>query len=86
MILADENLGQIGGPTGFGAFGDLGRMGNPYTAATGIVNGISSIIGFMTIVAAVWFLCMDDAVACFLKVFWFTACGNPLVACKQELK
>jgi hypothetical protein len=73
MILAQENLGQIGGPTGFGAFGNLGAKGNPYEAAKGIVNGISSIIGFMTIVGTIWFLFQ----LMFAGYQWITAGGEP---------
>jgi hypothetical protein len=76
MILADaQRLGPIGGDTntGLGPFSNLGLSSNKYAAATGIVNGISSLIGFMTIVAAIWFLFQ----ILFAGYTWITAGGEP---------
>jgi len=51
-LFADASLGTIGGD-GLGPFG--GGM-DEASALTGITNTVSSIVGFMTIVAGVWFL------------------------------
>ncbi|HLD24813.1 MAG TPA: hypothetical protein VJB96_02740 [Patescibacteria group bacterium] len=49
-LLSDASLGTIGG-SGLGPFGE-----NPGDGLTGIAKIISSVIGFMTIAAGVWFL------------------------------
>jgi hypothetical protein len=69
-----QSLGPIGGPTntGLGPFSNLFSQ-DKYAAATGIVNGISSLIGFLTIVAAIWFLFQ----ILFAGYQWITAGGDP---------
>ena len=48
-------LGRIGGDTeSLGPFGNIGL--DATTGLTGVINVVSSIIGFMTIAAAIWFL------------------------------
>lgn len=47
-------LGKIGGE-GTGAL-NKAVSNSPQSAAAAIVDGVSSIIGFLTIVAAIWFL------------------------------
>ena len=51
-----QSLGTIGGPTGLGPFGNIGTSTDTAAGATGITNIISSVLGFMTVTAAVWFL------------------------------
>lgn len=56
-VIAQTNLGQIGG-TGLGPFGNLGKAtgkSGGVEALTSITKIISSIIGVMTIAAAIWF-------------------------------
>jgi hypothetical protein len=56
-LLAQTNLGRIGGADGFGPFGnlDLSDVG----AAAGAFNTIiSNTIGIMTIIAGIWFIFM----------------------------
>jgi len=50
IFAAGQSLGKIGGE-GLGPFG--GSTGNP---AQGVTKGVSAIIGFLTVVAAIWFL------------------------------
>jgi hypothetical protein len=66
-----QKLGQIGGE-GLGPFGDIGAFSDKYLAATGIINGISSLIGFLTIVGAIWFLFQ----ILFAGYQWITAGGE----------
>lgn len=76
MILADaQSLGPIGGPTntGLGPFSNLGFSKDPTAAVAGILNGVSSLIGFLTIVAAIWFLFQ----ILFAGYQWITAGGDP---------
>ena len=49
-ILSDASLGTIGG-SGLGPFGEA-----PGDGLTGITKIVSSVIGFMTIAAGIWFL------------------------------
>lgn len=75
MVLTDaQPLGPIGGPTntGLGPFSNLFNS-DKYAAAKDIVGGISSLIGFMTIVAAIWFLFQ----ILFAGYQWITAGGEP---------
>jgi hypothetical protein len=55
MYLFQLNLGQIGGE-GLGPFGNLGSNNSPTAGIIGVTNIVSSIVGFMTIVAGIWFL------------------------------
>lgn len=54
MILAQQSapLGTIGG-SGLGPFGNIS---GDYGGATALVNTISSILGLLTVVGAIWFL------------------------------
>jgi len=54
MLLADAPLGTIGG-SGLGPFGNQ-NLSDPTVGATNVVNTISSIIGLMTVAAAIWFI------------------------------
>jgi hypothetical protein len=74
MILAQnsEKIGQIGG-TGLGPFGNLGASGDKLAGINGIVNGVSSIIGLLTIIAAIWFLFQ----ILFAGYQWISAGGDP---------
>ncbi|MBI5614570.1 hypothetical protein HY947_06605 [Candidatus Gottesmanbacteria bacterium] len=61
-LLADETkLGQIGG-SGLGPWGDIGKsigrgdVAGGTTALVAVTKSLSSIIGFMTIAAGVWFI------------------------------
>jgi len=49
------SIGKIGGGEGSGAL-NKAASSNPAGAADAIVDGVSSIIGLLTIVAAIWFL------------------------------
>lgn len=50
-LLADQPLGTIGG-TGLGPFG----QGGGKTPLENILDLVSSVVGFMTICASIWFL------------------------------
>jgi len=70
LLANNEDLGRIGGPTGFGPFGNL-----PFDvgeAAKGFNRVISAIIGVITIVAGIWFM-FQFIIAGFS---WLTAGGN----------
>lgn len=49
-------LGQIGGPTGLGPWGNLGKETQISIAAGKFSGIISNIIGVMTIIAGIWFI------------------------------
>jgi hypothetical protein len=74
MILAQstEKIGQIGGE-GLGPFGKIGAMAGSTASLTGIVNGISSIIGLLTVIASIWFLFQ----ILFAGYQWISAGGEP---------
>lgn len=56
-LLAQKELGQIGGTEGFGPWGNLGAFGKTIGDAAGaFTNIISNIIGIMTIIAGIWFI------------------------------
>lgn len=56
MVLAQQStsLGTIGG-NGLGPFGNISSQGD-YGGATALVNTISSVLGLMTVIGAIWFL------------------------------
>ena len=71
ILLAQEpTLPRIGGPTGFGPFGNLPL--NIDEAAKAFNKIISGVIGVMTIAAGIWFM-FQFIVAGFS---WLTAGGN----------
>lgn len=56
LAQTETPLGQIGGPTGFGPWGDLGKEATVDVAAGKFSEIISNIIGIMTIIAGIWFI------------------------------
>lgn len=52
MVFAQEPLGRIGGE-GLGPFGNISL--DAVAGLTGVTNIVSSIIGIMTVWAAIWF-------------------------------
>ncbi|MBU3957282.1 pilin [Patescibacteria group bacterium] len=58
QLLAQINLGQLGGEDGFGPWGWLGGAEDIGTAAGIFTQIISNIIGIMTVVAGIWFFFM----------------------------
>jgi len=58
MLLAQStSLGNIGdNGSGLGPFGAIGKTTDATVGAKGVINTISSIIGVMTVAAAIWFL------------------------------
>jgi small-conductance mechanosensitive channel len=56
-LLAQVDLGRIGGENGFGPFGNL-NLDDVSEAATDFTRIISNAIGVMTIVAGIWFVFM----------------------------
>lgn len=50
------DLGTIGGPTGFGPWGNVGKAADIGQAAGNFTDIISNIIGVMTIIAGIWFI------------------------------
>lgn len=65
----EESLGHIGGDN-LGPFGNIGN--GAYEGLIGITKIVSSIIGMMTIAAAIWFV-FQFMVGGF---FWITAGGD----------
>jgi len=55
-ILAQTPIGQIGGPTGFGPWGNLGKFTDISLSAGAFTGILSNVIGVMTIVAGLWFI------------------------------
>lgn len=51
-----QNLGQIGGDTGLGPFGDIGKSGDKNLGLVSVLNAVSSVVGIMTLAASIWFL------------------------------
>lgn len=54
MKLLALDLGTIGGNKGFGPFGDIGSSNTAGLEA--VIKVVSSVIGFMTVAASIWFL------------------------------
>lgn len=73
MVFAKEELGNIGGE-GLGPFGNIGKDIAPDSAAglKGVTNTVSSIIGIMTVAAAIWFI-LQFMVGGF---YWITSAGD----------
>ncbi len=71
MAAGEQTLGPIGG-NGLGPFGNLGRSSDKYAGITNILDMVSSVIGFMTIVAGIWFLFM----LLFSGYEWISAGGD----------
>ena len=55
-ILIQTPIGQIGGQTGFGPWGNLGSVDKIEASAGAFTRIISNVIGVMTIVAGLWFI------------------------------
>ncbi|OGG29787.1 hypothetical protein A3A63_02445 [Candidatus Gottesmanbacteria bacterium RIFCSPLOWO2_01_FULL_46_9] len=72
MKIIALDLGQIGGDKGLGPFGNIGQNSDTTAGLTGITNIISSVVGFMTIAAGVWFLFQ----LLFAGYEWMTAGGD----------
>ena len=49
-------IGQIGGPTGFGPWGNLGSITDTGISARAFTQILSQVIGVMTIIAGIWFI------------------------------
>ena len=69
MKLLAVDLGKIGG-SGLGPFGDKTFTGP--SAFGALTNGISAIIGLLTVVAAIWFLIQVTIGG----ISWITAAGE----------
>ncbi len=54
MKLLTLDLGTIGGNKGFGPFGDIANT--PTAGLEAVIKVVSSVIGFMTVAASIWFL------------------------------
>jgi len=50
------SLGQIGGNTGFGPWGNLGSISEIGASAGAFTKILSNVIGVMTIIAGLWFM------------------------------
>ena len=72
MKIIALDLGQIGGDKGLGPFGNIGANSDSTAGLVGITNIISSVVGFMTIAAGVWFLFQ----LLFAGYEWMTAGGD----------
>lgn len=55
QVLADTDLGPIGGKDGFGPWGEAGQF-KIMVASLAFAKIISNIIGVLTIVAGLWFI------------------------------
>lgn len=55
-----------------GPFGNIGKSSDKYAGITAILDTISSVIGFMTIIAGIWFLFM----ILFAGYEWISAGGD----------
>jgi hypothetical protein len=51
-----SGLGQIGGDTGFGPWGNLGSESEVGASASAFTKILSNVIGIMTIIAGLWFM------------------------------
>jgi len=72
IAIPTQKIGQIGGE-GLGPFGNIGASLDKTLPIKSIINGISSIIGFLTMLAAIWFLFQ----ILFAGYQWITAGGEP---------
>lgn len=70
-VLLAEGLGTIGGP-GLGPFGNI-DLSDPVEALRKGTTIISNLIGFLTIVAGIWFM-FQFIIA---GISWISAGGNP---------
>ncbi len=71
MATGGQPLGPIGGE-GLGPFGNIGKSSDKYAGITSALDTVSSIVGFMTIVAGIWFLFM----LLFAGYEWISAGGD----------
>lgn len=71
-LLAVTPLGQIGGAEGLGPFGNIGASNDTTAGLRGMTNIVSSLVGFMTVAAGVWFLFQ----LLFAGYEWMTAGGD----------
>jgi hypothetical protein len=72
MKLLALDLGRIGGDKGLGPFGNIGANSDPTAGLRGITNIVSSLVGFMTVAAGIWFLFQ----MLFAGYEWMTAGGD----------
>lgn len=74
VFAADVDLGTIGGGKGLGPFGEItGRLATePSLGLIKVTQAVSSVIGIMTVAAAIWFILI------FLTggFYWMTSSGD----------
>lgn len=74
VFAADVDLGTIGGGKGLGPFGEIaGQLaGDKYLGLIKVTQAVSSVIGVMTVAAAIWFILI------FLTggFYWMTSSGD----------
>lgn len=74
VFAAEIDLGTIGGGKGLGPFGEIAGdlAGDNYLGLIKVTQAISSVIGVMTVAAAIWFILI------FLTggFYWMTSSGD----------